>query len=183
MTRAEALELLHEHTHGANLRTHAYGVEAAMRAYAERFGEDPECWGIVGLLHDFDYERHPSPEEHPMMGARILAERGLPEDMIEAIKAHADYLNIPRTTPMAKALYACDELVGLLVAVALVRPSKKIGDVTVKSVKKKWRDKAFARGVNREDIERGTQALGVPLDEHTGVVLEALKGVADELGL
>jgi putative nucleotidyltransferase with HDIG domain len=183
MTRVEALELLHEHTHSVNLRAHAYGVEAAMRAYAERFGEDPERWGIVGLLHDFDYERHPSPEEHPMMGARILAERGLPEDMIEAIKAHADYLNIPRTTPMAKALYACDELVGLLVAVALVRPSKKIGDVTVKSVNKKWKDKAFARGVNREDIERGTEALGVPLDEHIGVVLEALKGVADELGL
>jgi predicted hydrolase (HD superfamily) len=154
-----------------------------MKAYARKFGEDEEKWGIVGLIHDFDYEQHPTLEEHPFAGAKILEERGWPKDIIKAVLAHADHTGVKRESLMEKALYAVDELTGLIVAVALVRPTKSILDVTVESVKKKWKEKSFAAGVKREDIERGAQELGVPLDEHISIVLEAMKGIASELGL
>jgi len=183
MTRQDAWALLTEFTKNPNLIKHALAVEAAMRAYARKFGEDEEKWGIVGLIHDFDYEQHPSLEEHPFAGAKILEERGWPKDIIKAVLAHADHTGVKRESLMEKALFAVDELTGLIVAVALVRPTKSILDVTVESVKKKWKEKSFAAGVKREDIERGAQELGVPLDEHIGVVLEAMKGIASELGL
>jgi len=183
ITREEAWNLLCEYTKSENLRKHALAVEAAMRAYARRFGEDEELWGVVGLIHDFDYEQHPTAEEHPMVGAQILRERGWPEEVVRAVLAHAPYTGVPRDTLMAKTLFAVDELTGLIVAVALVRPTKSILDVKVKSVKKKWKDKSFAAGVNRADIELGAQELGVDLSEHIGVVLEAMQGIADELGL
>lgn len=183
ITREEAWNLLCEYTKSENLRKHALAVEAAMRAYARRFGEDEELWGVVGLIHDFDYEQHPTAEEHPMAGAQILRERGWPEEVVRAVLAHAPYTGVPRDTLMAKTLFAVDELTGLIVAVALVRPTKSILDVKVKSVKKKWKDKSFAAGVNRADIELGAQELGVDLSEHIGVVLEAMQGIADELGL
>jgi len=183
MNREDAWKLLTEYTKSRNLIKHSRAVEAAMRAYARKFGQDEEKWGIVGLIHDFDYEQHPTPEEHPLVGAKILEERGWPEDIIRAVKSHAEYLGVPRESLMEKALFAVDELTGLIVAVALVRPSKSIMDVTVKSVKKKWKDKRFAAGVNREDIERGAKELGVPLDEHIAIVLEAMQGIAEELGL
>ncbi len=183
MTRQDAWELLTEFTKNPNLIKHALAVEAAMRAYARKFGEDEEKWGIVGLIHDFDYEQHPTLEEHPFAGAKILEERGWPKDIIRAVLAHADHTGVKRETLMEKALFAVDELTGLIVAVALVRPTKSILDVTVESVKKKWKEKSFAAGVKREDIERGAQELGVPLDEHIAIVLEAMKGIASELGL
>ncbi len=183
VTREDAWKLLTEYTKSENLRKHALAVEAAMRAYARRFGEDEEKWGIVGLIHDFDYEQHPTPEEHPLVGARILEEKGWPEEIIRAVKSHAPYLGVPRESLMEKALFAVDELTGLIVAVALVRPTKSIMDVTVKSVKKKWKDKRFAAGVNRQDIEQGAKELGVDLDEHIAIVLEAMQGIAEELGL
>jgi putative nucleotidyltransferase with HDIG domain len=183
ITREMAWELLTEYTKNPNLRKHALAVEAAMRAYARHFGEDEELWGIVGLIHDFDYEQNPTQERHVWVGMEILRERGWPEEIIKAVGGHASYTNIPRDTLMAKSLYAVDELTGLIVAVALVRPSKSILDVKVKSVKKKWKDKAFARGVHREEIEEGAEVLGIPLAEHIGLVLEAMKGIADELGL
>ncbi len=183
MTRQDAWELLTEFTKNPNLIKHALAVEAAMRAYARKFGEDEEKWGIVGLIHDFDYEQHPTLEEHPFAGAKILEERGWPKDVIKAVLAHADHTGVKRETLMEKALFAVDELTGLIVAVALVRPTKSILDVTVESVKKKWKEKSFAAGVKREDIERGAQELGVPLDEHIAIVLEAMKGIASELGL
>ncbi len=183
MTRQDAWELLTEFTKNPNLIKHALAVEAAMRAYARKFGEDEEKWGIVGLIHDFDYEQHPTLEEHPFAGAKILEERGWPKDVIKAVLAHADHTGVKRETLMEKALFAVDELTGLIVAVALVRPTKSILDVTVESVKKKWKEKSFAAGVKREDIERGAQELGVPLDEHIAIVLEAMKDIASELGL
>lgn len=183
MTRPEAESLLHEWMENENLRKHALAVEAAMRAYARKFGGDEEYWGVVGLLHDLDYERHPSPSEHPLVGVKALQERGVPEEALEAIKGHAEYLHVPRTTPMAKALFAVDELVGLITACALVRPSRSVTDMDVKSIKKKWKDKAFARGVNRQQIEEAAADLGVPLDDHLRTVLDAMKGVADRLGL
>jgi len=183
ITREDAWNLLCEFTKSESLRKHALAVEAAMRAYARKFGEDEEKWGIVGLIHDFDYEQHPTPEEHPLVGARILEERGWPEEIIRAVKSHAQYLNVPRQSKMEQALFAVDELTGLIVAVALVRPSKDIRDVKVRSVKKKWRDKRFAAGVNRQDIEEGAAELGVPLDEHIAIVLEAMQSIAEELGL
>jgi putative nucleotidyltransferase with HDIG domain len=183
MTRQDAWALLTEFTKNPNLIKHALAVEAAMRAYARKFGEDEEKWGIVGLIHDFDYEQHPTLEEHPFAGAKILEERGWPKDIIKAVLAHADHTGVKRESLMEKALYAVDELTGLIVAVALVRPTKSILDVTVESVKKKWKEKSFAAGVKREDIERGAQELGVPLDEHISIVLEAMKGIASELGL
>jgi putative nucleotidyltransferase with HDIG domain len=182
-TREEALALLKEYTQSESLLRHAYAVEAAMRAYAEKFGEDVEKWGITGLLHDFDYERYPSPQEHTIVGARILREHGYPEDVIYAIQAHADYNHLPRNTLMAKTLYACDELSGFLMAVAMVKPSRRIADVEVRSVKKKLKDKAFARGVNREDVYRGAEELGVDLDEHIAFLIQALSQVAPALGL
>lgn len=182
-TREEALALLREYTEGESLRRHAYAVEASMRAYARKFGEDEEQWGITGLLHDFDYEKYPTPEEHTIVGAKILAEQGYPEEMIYAIRAHADYNDLARNTLLAKVLYACDELSGFVMAVTMVRPSRNVADVEVKSVKKKLKDKAFARGVHREDVYQGAAELEVDLDEHIDFVIRALTDVAAELGL
>lgn len=183
ITREDAWNLLCEFTQSESLRKHALSVEAAMRAYARKFSEDEELWGIVGLVHDFDYEQHPTPEEHPLVGARILAERSWPEEIIRAVKSHAQYLDVPRQSKMEQALFAVDELTGLIVAVALVRPSKDIRDAKVSSVRKKWKDKRFAAGVNRQDIEEGAAELGVPLKEHIATVLEAMQSIAEELGL
>jgi putative nucleotidyltransferase with HDIG domain len=182
-TRQEALELLHEYTESESLRRHAYAVEASVRAYARKFGEDEEKWAVTGLLHDFDYERYPTPEEHTVVSARILTEQGYPEDMIYAIRAHADYNGLERNTPLARTLYACDELSGFVMAVAMVRPTRNVADVKVKSVKKKLKDKAFAKGVNRDDVYRGAEELEVDLDTHIAFVIEALTAVAPELGL
>jgi len=182
-TRDDALALLHEYTASESLRKHAYAVEAAMREYARKFGEDEELWGIVGLIHDFDYEKHPTAEEHPMAGAAILEERGYPEHVRRAVLSHADHSGVARESLMEKTLYACDELCGFITAVALVRPSRQIADVKVKSVKKKMKDKAFARAVSREDIVRGAEELGVPLDEHLATCIAAMQGVSDTLGL
>jgi putative nucleotidyltransferase with HDIG domain len=184
MQRTEAWALLNEWTQSRGLINHALAVEAAMRAYARRLGGDEELWGLTGLLHDFDYERHPSLEDHPRLGAPVLRERGVPEEVVHAILAHGlDAAAPPRTTPMEKALFAVDELCGFVVAVALVRPSKRLEEVEVSSVKKKMKDAAFARAVKREDITGGAGELGVSVDEHIAVVLEALKGIAPELGL
>ncbi|HEY7482214.1 MAG TPA: HD domain-containing protein [Gemmatimonadales bacterium] len=187
-TRSDAVALMHEYTGSDALRKHMYAVEIAMRAMAERTGEDPEAWGIVGLMHDFDYERFPNEahaphQEHPSEGVRILAERGLPEPSQRAILGHATYTGVPRETPMAMALFAVDELCGFLVACALVRPSRSLQDLEVSSVKKKLKDKAFARGVSREDVIQGAAELGVPLDEHIAFVLAALRPHERMLGL
>ena len=187
-TRERALALMHQYTESDALRKHMYAVEIAMRAMAERSGEDPESWGIVGLLHDFDYERYPNPnhsagDEHPAEGVRLLAEQGLPEPMQRAILSHAGYTGVPRDTPMSRALFAVDELAGFLVACALVRPSRSLMDLEVSSVKKKLKDKAFARGVSREDVIRGAEELGVPLDEHIRFVIDALRPHERTLGL
>jgi predicted hydrolase (HD superfamily) len=187
-TRDRALALMHEYTASDALRKHMYAVEIAMRAMAERSGEDPDTWGIVGLLHDFDYERFPNQEHsategHPAGGVRLLASLGLPEPMQHAILGHANYCGVPRDTSMARALFAVDELAGFLVACALVRPSRSLQDLEVSSVKKKLKDKAFARGVSREDVIRGAEELGVPLDEHIGFVLGALRPHERTLGL
>jgi putative nucleotidyltransferase with HDIG domain len=188
MTRAEGLVLMEEHTQSPGLRQHMLAVETAMRAYASKYGEDPESWGLVGLLHDFDYERYPndahSPTEaHPSWGAAQLGERGVPEPLCRAILGHASYTGVPRDTPMARALFAVDELCGFLVACALVRPSRSFADLEVASVKKKLKDKAFARGVNRDEVRQGAEELGVPLDEHIAFVLQALRPVEGALGL
>ena len=182
-TRDDAWKLLTEHTKNPSLIKHALAVEAAMRAYAAKYGEDEELWGITGLIHDFDYEEHPTAEEHPLAGVAILEGLGWPEEIIEAIKGHATYLNVPRETMMAKALFAVDELTGLIVAATLVRPGKDIGTLKVKSVVKKWKDKGFARGVNRQDIELGMAELGIERSEHIGFVIEAMQSVAGALGL
>jgi putative nucleotidyltransferase with HDIG domain len=187
-TRDRALELMHEYTASDALRKHMYAVEIAMRAMAQRAGEDPDAWGLVGLLHDFDYERYPNQEHsategHPAEGVRLLAANGFPEPMQRAILGHATYSGVPRDTPMARALFAVDELAGFLVACALVRPSKSLQDLEVSSVKKKLKDKAFARGVSREDVIRGAEELGVPLDEHIAFVLNALRPHEKVLGL
>ncbi len=188
MRRDEALALMHEYTGSDALRKHMYAVEAAMRAYARRFGEDEETWGVVGLLHDFDYERYPNPdhsptEGHPSTGVRLLRERGLDEPLCRAILGHASYTGVPRETALARALFAVDELCGFLVACALVRPSRSLADLEVASVKKKLKDKAFARGVNREEVYQGAAELGVPLEEHIAFVIEALRPVERSLGL
>jgi putative nucleotidyltransferase with HDIG domain len=188
LTRQQALDLMHEFTASEALRRHMYAVEIAMRAMAARVGGDPEEWGLVGLLHDFDYERFPndahSPtEEHPAEGVRILADRGLPEEMQRAILGHATYTGVARESQMARALFAVDELCGFLVACALVRPSKSLADLEVSSVRKKLKDKAFARGVNRDDVVRGAEELGVPLDDHIAFVLAALRPQETAFGL
>jgi predicted hydrolase (HD superfamily) len=188
MDRSSALALMHDFTSSEALRRHMYAVEIAMRAMAERAGEDPDRWGLVGLVHDFDYERFPNPahsatEEHPAYGVRVLAERGLPEDMQQAILGHARYSGVPRATPMARALFAVDELCGFLVACALVRPSRSLADLEVSSVRKKLKDKAFARGVNREDVYQGAEELGMPLDDLIQFLLVALRPREAELGL
>jgi len=182
-SREEALEILHRYTKNPNLVKHALAVEAAMRRYARLFGEDEELWGVVGLLHDLDYEQHPTPEEHPYKGAEILREMGYDEELARTILSHASHTKVPRETKMAKALFAVDELCGFVTAVALVRPNKKIAEVEVRSVKKKMKDKAFARNVNREEIKAGAADLGVELDDHIANVIEAMRGVAAELGL
>lgn len=182
-TRQDAWKLLNEYTKSESLIKHALAVEAAMQAYARRFGEDEQRWGIAGLLHDFDYEQNPDPKDHPRVGAAILEDRGYAQDIIYAIKAHAEHLHLPRKSLMDKTLFAVDELCGFLTAATLVRPGKKIAEVPVKSVKKKLKDKAFARTVNREDIQRGVQELGVDLDEHIAFVRDAMAGVAEDLGL
>ncbi|MCD6375285.1 MAG: HDIG domain-containing protein [Caldisericaceae bacterium] len=181
MTREQALSILKEYTQNESLLKHAYAVEAAMRAYAQKFGEDEELWGVVGLLHDFDYEKYP--DEHPMKGSEILKEKGVPEEIRTAILGHANFSGVPRETLMAKTLYAVDELCGFLVAVTLVRPNKSIGEVKVKSVKKKLKDKSFAAKVNRDEIREGAEELGVPFEEHVEFVVKALSKVAPELGL
>ena len=184
MTRDEAWQLLTEHTSSPNLLKHMLAVETVMRAYARKFGEDEEPWGLTGLLHDLDYERHPSQDAgHPFAGVDLLRSRGLPEPICRAILSHADYSGVTRETRMEKALYAADELSGFVIAVALVRPSRAVSDVDVSSVRKKMKDKAFARGVRREDIVRGAEELGVPLDEHIAFVVEALRAIAPQLGL
>ncbi|OGT96758.1 MAG: HAD family hydrolase [Gemmatimonadetes bacterium RIFCSPLOWO2_02_FULL_71_11] len=188
LSRADALDLMHEYTPSDALRKHMYAVEAAMRAYARKYGEDEEPWGVVGILHDFDYERWPNPdhsptEEHPSEGSKILAARGYPEQLRRAILGHASYTGVPRDTLLAKVLYAVDELCGFLVACALVRPSRSLADLEVSSVKKKLKDKAFARGVNRDEVRQGAEELGVPLDEHIQFVIEALRPGERELGL
>lgn len=183
MDRQQSWELLCEYTQSENLRKHALAVEAAMRAFARRFGEDEELWGIVGLVHDFDYEKYPTAQDHPFKGAEILREKGWPEEIVRAVLSHAPYTGITRDSLMEKTLFAVDELTGLITAVALVRPSKNIRDVKIRSVKKKWKDKSFAAGVNRADIEEGAADLGIELSEHIAVVLEAMQGIADDLGL
>jgi putative nucleotidyltransferase with HDIG domain len=188
MDRTAALSLMHEYTPSDALRKHMYAVEAAMRAYARKLGDDEETWGVVGLLHDFDYERWPNPnrsatEEHPSEGARILAARGYPEPLRRAILSHASYTGVPRDTQLARTLFAVDELCGFLVACALVRPSRSLADLEVPSVKKKLKDKAFARNVNRDEIRQGAEELGVPLEDHIQFVIEALRPVERELGL
>src|SRR5688500_4033009 len=183
MTRTEALDLLHSYTASDSLRKHGYAVEAAMRAYARRLGEDEEKWALVGLLHDFDYERWPDPPDHTREGARILRERGVEEEIVEAILSHAEWNEIPRDTPLKRALFAVDELCGFITAVAYVRPSRSLGEVDVRSVRKKMKDKAFARAVKREDIIAGAELLGVDVDEHIRTCLAALQGVHERLGL
>jgi predicted hydrolase (HD superfamily) len=187
-SRADALVLMHEYTANESLRKHMLSVEAAMRSYAVRFSGDVERWGLAGLIHDFDYERfpnaaHSATEEHPAWGVRLLRERGWPEDILEAILGHATYSGVPRTSHMAKTLFAVDELTGLVTATALVKPSKSVHEVEVSSVKKKMKDKGFARGVNREDVVVGAQELGVDLDQHIQFVIDAMRGAAEAIGL
>ncbi|HYU53852.1 MAG TPA: HD domain-containing protein [Gemmatimonadaceae bacterium] len=187
-SRADTLALMHEYTASESLRKHMLAVEGAMRAYAQKFGEDEERWGIAGLIHDFDYERFPndahSPtEEHPSEGVRVLRSRGYPEDILQAILGHAHYTNTPRESKMAKTLFAVDELTGLITATALVRPSKSVHEVDARSVRKKMKDKAFARGVNRGDVINGASELGVNLDEHITFVISAMQARSADLGL
>src|SRR6266567_7589233 len=181
--RERAWGLLTEFTQSESLRKHALAVEACMRAYARKLGGDEELWGVTGLLHDFDYERWPSLEDHPYRGNEILAERGWSEEIRRAIMSHAEYSGVTRDTPMEKALFACDELAGFITAVALIKPSKSLAEVDVKSVRKKMKDKAFARSVNRDDIVNGARELGVELDEHIAFCVKAMQDRAAELGL
>ena len=183
MDRDAAFALLREYTQSESLIKHALAVESCMRAYAHRFGEDGEKWGLVGLLHDFDYERFPTADQHPYVGSKILEERGYPEEIRRAILSHADYTGVPRVTPMEKALFACDELAGFLTACSLVKPGKSIFEVEAPSVRRKMKDKAFARSVSREDIVKGAAELGVDLEEHITFCIRAMQGVADALGL
>ena len=187
-SRDEALAIVHEYTASDSLRKHMLSVEAAMRAYATKFGGDANRWGLAGLVHDFDYEKfpnesHSATEEHPAEGVRILRSKGFPEDMLTAILGHAQYSGVPRESQMAKTLFAVDELTGLITATALVRPSKNIMEVETRSVRKKMKDKAFARGVNRDDVINGAADLGVDLDEHIAFVIAAMQSVAPSLGL
>lgn len=182
-TRDDAIEILHRYTKSESLRKHALAVEQAMRAYARKHGGDEDRWGICGLLHDFDYEAYPTPEEHPWVGSKILEAEGWDEEIRRTILSHAEYTGVPRESMMAKALFACDELCGFLTACALVQPGKTLAEVKVKSVKKKLKDKAFARSVNRDDIRNGVEELGVDLGEHIEFVLAALCEIAPDLGL
>lgn len=186
--RADALALMQQYTQSESLRKHMFSVETAMRAYAAHFGEEVERWGLAGLMHDFDYERWPNAAhladaEHPAEGVRLLRERGYPDDILQAILGHATYCNVPRETRMAKTLFAVDELTGLITATALVRPSRSVYEVDARSVRKKMKDKAFARGVNREDVINGAASLDVELDMHIQFVVDAMRANAEELGL
>jgi putative nucleotidyltransferase with HDIG domain len=183
MNREEGWCLLTEFTQSESLRKHALAVEACVRAYARKFGEDEETWGLVGLIHDFDYEKYPSAQDHPFRGSEILAERGVSEEIRRAILSHADYSGVPRVSRLEKTLFACDELAGFITAVALVKPSKSLNEVDAKSVRKRMKDKAFARSVNRQDIINGAADLGVDLDEHITFCVEAMKTIAERLGL
>jgi len=183
MTREDGWKILTEFTQSESLRKHALAVEACMRAYARKNGADEELWGLVGLIHDFDYEKYPSAEDHPFRGSEILEERGYSEEIRRAILSHAEYSGVPRTTPMEKTLFACDELAGFITACALVKPGKSLAEVEAKSVRKKMKDKAFARSVNRNDITQGAADLGIDLEEHIAFCIEAMKAIARELGL
>jgi len=181
--RAAAWSLLSEFTQSESLRKHAMAVEACMRAYARKFGEDEQQWAVVGLIHDFDYEKYPSLEDHPMRGSEILQQRGWPEDIRRAILSHADHTGVARQTRLEHALFACDELAGFITAVALVKPGKSLAEVDARSVRKKMKDKAFARSVSRDDITKGAQELGVELEQHIAFCIDAMKAIAGELGL
>lgn len=183
MERDSALNIVCEYVKNKNLVCHMLAVEAAMRFYAVKYGEDQEIWGMAGLLHDFDWEIHPTLEEHPQAGASILREKGVPEDIVRAVLSHADHTGIPRQTRMEKALYACDEITGLITAVALVRPSRSLSDLEASSVKKKWKDRAFAAGANRDEIAKAAQEFNIELWEHVGNVIMAMRTIAPELGL
>jgi putative nucleotidyltransferase with HDIG domain len=183
MTREAALDILFRYTKSESLRKHALAVECCMEAYARKFGEDPQLWSVTALLHDFDYEIHPNAPDHPLKGSTILAELGVGEEIRRAILSHAEYSGVPRKTPLEKALFACDELAGFITAVTLVKPGKSLMEVTPESVKKKMKDKAFARSVNREDILNGAADLGVDLHEHIAFCIEAMRARAAELGL
>lgn len=183
MHREEAFEIVKTYVQNENLIRHMLSVEAAMRFYAEKFGQNAETWGIVGLLHDFDWEIHPDAETHPLEGAPILRAAGVPEEIVHAILTHADHAGYPRETLMEKALYACDEVTGMITAVALVRPSHSLYDLEAKSVRKKWKDKAFAAGANRQIMEQGAQKLGIDLWEHIDNVIIAMRRIAPQLGL
>ncbi len=182
-SRHAAFNLLCEHTENPNLIKHMLAVEVCMRAYAVKSDADPDLWGITGLLHDFDYEKHPTPDEHPMFGIAILTELGYPEEMIHAIKGHAPYLGVARESPLDKALFACDELSGFIVAVTLMRPSKSLSDLKVSSVKKKMKQAGFARGVSREAIRTGADELEIPIEDHIAFCINAMQSVSDALGL
>jgi putative nucleotidyltransferase with HDIG domain len=183
LSRADAYALMTEYTHSDSLRKHMLAVEAAMRGYARHFGEDEEDWGVVALLHDFDYERYPDPEHHPFKGVEILQQRGYPEWVTRAILSHADYSGVPRESRLEKTLYACDEMSGFVTAAALVRPSKSVLDLEAPSVMKRMKDKAFARAVNRDDLRRGAEELGLPLDQHIANVIAFMRVEAEALGL
>ena len=183
MDRNSALDIVRVYVKNENLVKHMLAVEAAMRFYAANFGEDQDTWGITGLLHDFDWEIHPTLEKHPLAGAPILRERGVPEEIVRAVLSHADHAGIPRQTRMEKALYACDEITGLITAVALVRPSRSLSDLEASSVKKKWKDRAFAAGANREEIAKAAQEFEIELWEHVGNVILSMRSIAPELGL
>ncbi len=183
MHRSVALQLLDEYVTNPNLKKHMRAVEAAMRFYAEKFKQDADWWGIVGLIHDFDYEKYPTAADHPSKGAAILKNKGWPEEMIKTVSAHAEHSGEPRDTLAKKTIFAVDELAGFIVAVALVKPNKKLSEVDIKSIKKKMKDKAFARQVNRKEILQGAEELGVTLDEHISNVLKSMQDISDELGL
>jgi putative nucleotidyltransferase with HDIG domain len=183
INRESAWNLMCEYTQSESLRKHMLAVEACMRAYARKYGEDEAKWAITGLLHDFDYEKYPTPQEHPFVGNKILEERGYPEEIRRAILSHADYSGVKRESKMEKTLYACDELAGFITASALVKPNKSLAEVEAKSVRKKMKDKAFARAVNRNDIINGAADLGLDLEEHIAFCIEAMKAIAPELGL
>lgn len=183
MQREDAMALVREYVKNENLVRHMLAVEAAMRFYARRFGEDEETWGITGLLHDFDWEIHPTLEEHPQAGAPLLRERGVPEEIVRAVLSHADHTGVPRQSRMEKALSACDEITGLITAVALVRPSRSLEDLKASSVKKKWKDRAFAAGASREEIEKATAEFGIEQWEHVDNVIQAMRTISADLGL
>ncbi|MBT3391064.1 MAG: HDIG domain-containing protein [Chloroflexi bacterium] len=183
MQREEALAIVREFVKNENLVRHMLAVEAAMRFYARKFGEDEELWAVTGLLHDYDWEIHPTLDKHPQVGIALLRARGVSDNILQAILSHAEHTGVPRTTTMEKALFACDEITGLITAAALVRPSRSLDDLTVKSVKKKWKDKAFAAGVNRNEVAQGAEEFGIELWEHVANVIEAMRPIGPDLGL